>query len=112
MQVCGACNLCGSCDRAYWILKESEGVGRTIDIVRVLLIYAFDSALLSAGAMPPGRELIEVSARQLLSELVELSETPVDPEHPTPVPEASPRKKQPVSLEDVETKRRDSTGLQ
>lgn len=116
-EVCGACNLRGSCDRAYLILKESEGVARTVDIVRVLLIYAFDSAVISNGAMPPGSELIEVSARQLLSELVELSETPVDPEHPTSAPRASPRKKQSVGsrkdgLEDVEMKIKDSIGLE
>lgn len=116
-EVCGACNFRGSCDRAYLILKESEGVARTVDIVRVLLVYAFDSAVISGGAMPPGSELIEVSARQLLSELVELSETPIDPDHPTPAPKASPRKKQSVGsrtdgLEDVEMKRRDLTGLE
>ncbi|XP_049367699.1 zinc finger protein VAR3, chloroplastic [Solanum verrucosum] len=116
-EVCGACNFRGSCDRAYLILKESEGVARTVDIVRVLLVYAFDSAVISGGAMPPGSELIEVSARQLLSELVELSETPIDPDHPTPAPKASPRKKQSVDsrtdgLEDVEMKRRDLTGLE
>ncbi|KAH0762990.1 hypothetical protein KY290_019063 [Solanum tuberosum] len=116
-EVCGACNFRGSCDRAYLILKESEGVARTVDIVRVLLVYAFDSAVISGGAMPPGSELIEVSARQLLSELVELSETPIDPDHPTPAPKASPRKKQSVGsrtdgLEGVEMKRRDLTGLE
>ncbi|KAK4350091.1 hypothetical protein RND71_029404 [Anisodus tanguticus] len=116
-EVCGICNLRGSCDRAYLILKESEGVARTVDIVRVLLFYAFDSAVISNGAMSPGSELIKVSARQLLSELVELSETPVDPEHPSPAPKASPRKKQFVSSrndgpEDVGMKRRDSIGLE
>ncbi|KAK4362058.1 hypothetical protein RND71_017299 [Anisodus tanguticus] len=116
-EVCGVCNLRGSCDRAYLILKESEGVARTVDIVRVLLIYAFDHAVISNGAMSPGSELIGVSARQLLSELVELSETPVDPEHPSPAPKVSPRKKQFVSSrkdgpEDVGMKRRDSVGLE
>ncbi|CAN4086607.1 unnamed protein product [Withania somnifera] len=105
-EVCGACNLRGSCDRAYLILKESEGVARTVDIVRVLLIYAFDSAVISHGATAPGSEFIEVSARQLLSELIELSETPVDPEHPTPAPRTSSRKKQPVRSE------KDSIGLE
>ncbi|KAM3246290.1 zinc finger protein VAR3, chloroplastic [Capsicum annuum] len=115
--VCGACNLRGSCDRAYLILKESEGDARTVDIVRVLLIYALDSAVISNGAMPPGSELIEVSARQLLSELVELSETPVDPEHSAPAPKVSSSKKQSVGsrkdgLEGAEMKRKDSIGLE
>lgn len=116
-EVCGACILRGSCDRAYLILKDDEGVARTVDIVRVLLIYALDPAIISSGAMSPGRELIEVSSRKLLSELVELSETPFDPEHPRPAPKDSPQKKQSLrsrkdGREDVQMKRRDSIGLE
>ncbi|XP_060205438.1 zinc finger protein VAR3, chloroplastic [Lycium barbarum] len=116
-EVCGVCNLRGSCDRAYVILKDSEGAARTVDIMRVLLHYAFDPSVISSGAMSPGSELIEVSARHLLSELVELSEIPVDPELPKTAPKASPRKKQSVSSgkdgsEHVGMKRRDSSGLE
>ncbi|KHN23720.1 Zinc finger protein VAR3, chloroplastic [Glycine soja] len=74
--VCGACNLRSSCDRAYVILKDFETDARTIDIVRILLFYALDPLVLSSGDKPPGREVIESSARKLLSQLIELSESP------------------------------------
>lgn len=87
MQVCSACNLRDSCDRAYVILKESEADARTLDIVRILLFYAVDPLVLSGGEKPPGREVIESSARQLLSQLIELSEA--SPAPPPPVPAQS-----------------------
>lgn len=72
--------------------KESEGAARTVDIVRILLFYALDP-LVTSGEKPPGRELVEVSARKLLSELVKLSDKPIDPSlaKPAAVP---PRHKQ------------------
>ncbi|XP_042503144.1 zinc finger protein VAR3, chloroplastic-like [Macadamia integrifolia] len=82
--VCSACNLRGSCDRAYVILKESEAPARTVDIVRILFIYALDPLVLSGGEMPHGRERVEASARKLLSELSELSDTALDPALPKP----------------------------
>ncbi|XP_017438828.1 zinc finger protein VAR3, chloroplastic isoform X2 [Vigna angularis] len=74
--VCGACNLRSSCDRAYVILKNFETDARTVDIVRILLFYALDPLVLSGGDKPSGREVIESSARKLLSQLIELSESP------------------------------------
>lgn len=62
MQVCGACNLYGSCDRAY-IIKESEGAAYMVDIGRVLIIYVVVSIVISNRAMTLGRELIKVSAK-------------------------------------------------
>lgn len=82
--VCSACNLRGSCDRAYGILKDSEASARTVDIVRMLLIYSLDPLVLSGGEKPHGREHVEVSARKLLSELSDLSETAPDPALPKP----------------------------
>ncbi|KAF5176988.1 Zinc finger protein var3 protein [Thalictrum thalictroides] len=82
--VCCACNLRGSCDRAYEIMKDSEPSARTVDIVRMLLIYALDPLVLSGGERPQGREHVEAAARKLLSELSELSETPPDPSLPKP----------------------------
>ncbi|PHT42691.1 NADH dehydrogenase [ubiquinone] flavoprotein 2, mitochondrial [Capsicum baccatum] len=58
--VCGACNLYGSCDRAY-ILKESEGDAYMVDIGRVLIIYAVVSIVISNRAMTLGRELIKAN---------------------------------------------------
>lgn len=85
--VCGDCNLRGSCDRAYVMLKESEADARTVDVVRILLLYALDPLVISEEKTS-GRELIDASARQLLSELIELSETSAKPEHPIPVAKA------------------------
>ncbi|KAF5734031.1 zinc finger protein VAR3 chloroplastic [Tripterygium wilfordii] len=81
--VCSACNLRGSCDKAYVIVVESEGAARTVDIVRVLLFYALDP-LVSSQEKPPGRELVEESARKLLSELIVLSEKSAVPTPPKP----------------------------
>ncbi|KAI4326279.1 hypothetical protein MLD38_031608 [Melastoma candidum] len=76
---CSGCNLRGSCDRAYVMLKDSEDA-RTVDIVRTLLSYALDPLVISGDPKPPGRELVESSVRKLLMELIKLSETPPDPE--------------------------------
>ncbi|KAK9278568.1 hypothetical protein L1049_028140 [Liquidambar formosana] len=112
-EVCSACNLRGSCDKAYVILNESEAAARTVDIVRVLLFHALDPLVISGGEKPPGRELIEVSAKKLLSELTELSETSPDPELPKHVAKAPQKKKLPVAFvgdelsQNVEMKRGD-----
>ncbi|KAF8034291.1 hypothetical protein BT93_C0550 [Corymbia citriodora subsp. variegata] len=111
--VCSACNLRGSCDRAYVIIKKSEAAARTVDIVRILLFYATDSLVFSGGQKPPGRELVESSARELLSQLVELSETSPDPELPKPATKARRAIKQSIDFvddnlsQDVEMKRGD-----
>ncbi|GKV23260.1 hypothetical protein SLEP1_g33011 [Rubroshorea leprosula] len=112
--ICGICNLRGSCDRAYVILKEPEANARTVDVMRILLFYALDPLVLS-GEKYPGRELIYESARRLLSELMDLSETSPSPELPSPAAKASPQKKNAVKLnffdegpsENVEMKRGD-----
>lgn len=111
--VCSACNLRGSCDKAYVILKESDAAARTVDIVRILLFYATDPLVFSGGQKPPGRDLVESSARELLSQLVELSETPPDPELPKPATKARPAEKRSIHFvednlsQDVEMKRGD-----
>ncbi|RDX86485.1 Zinc finger protein VAR3, chloroplastic [Mucuna pruriens] len=119
--VCSACNLRSSCDRAYVILKDFETDARTVDIVRILLFYALDPLVLSGGDKPPGREIIESSARKLLSQLIELSESsPAPPPAPARAPARSKptaqdavRKGQPLSVtsnqlsKDVEMKKGD-----
>uniref|UniRef100_A0A2P2IWN0 Zinc finger protein VAR3ic n=2 Tax=Rhizophora mucronata TaxID=61149 RepID=A0A2P2IWN0_RHIMU len=77
--VCGACNLRGSCDRAYVMLKDSEADARTVDIVRILLSYALDPLVVSGEKRAPGGEIVEEAARKLLAELIELSERAPDP---------------------------------
>ncbi|XP_043702967.1 zinc finger protein VAR3, chloroplastic isoform X3 [Telopea speciosissima] len=111
--VCSACNLRGSCDRAYVILKESEAPARTVDIVRILFIYALDPLVLSGGEMPHGRERVEASARKLLSELIELSDTSPDPALPKPAARPTNKKERDervmdrVPTQNVEMKRGD-----
>ncbi|XWS37571.1 hypothetical protein CRYUN_Cryun19dG0055100 [Craigia yunnanensis] len=112
LQVCSTCNLLGSYDRAYVILKELEAAAHTMDIVHVLLSYALDPFVIW-GEKPPVKERIDASARNLLSNLTKLSETSCDVELPTLVAKASPRKKKTFSGNDdeefknVEMKRRD-----
>ncbi|XP_022725908.1 zinc finger protein VAR3, chloroplastic-like [Durio zibethinus] len=111
--VCSTCNLRGSCDRAYVILKGAEAAARTVDIVRILLSYALDPLVILGGEKPPGRERIDASARTLLSDLTKLSETSCDAELPMPAAKAPPQKEKTVSGNDdrefknVEMKRGD-----
>ncbi|XP_068660106.1 zinc finger protein VAR3, chloroplastic [Aristolochia californica] len=79
-EVCSACNLRGACDRAYVIAKEDEGA-RTVDVVRVLLSYAMEQ---SDAESSIAREQVEMPARKLLSQLIELSGTSIDPSLPKP----------------------------
>ncbi|KAL6183294.1 hypothetical protein ACLB2K_044705 [Fragaria x ananassa] len=100
--VCGGCNLRGSCDRAYVVLNEFEAAARTVDIVRILMYYALDPLVISGQQKPPGRELVETSARKLLAKLLQLSETDVDPSLPMPAAKALPKKKPSIRLMDDE----------
>lgn len=90
MQVCSACNLRGSCDRAYVTLKENEAAARTVDIMRILLFYTLDPLVVDGeeNEKPPGRETVDTSARKLLTELMKLSETEPDPSLPKPAVKA------------------------
>ncbi|KAH7549409.1 hypothetical protein JRO89_XS13G0028200 [Xanthoceras sorbifolium] len=100
--VCSACNLRGSCDRAYVTLKENEAAARTVDIVRILLSYALDPLVVAGGEKPPGKETVEASARKLLSDLIKLSETAPDPSLPKPASKSPPKKEQTVNRLDDE----------
>ncbi|KAK4280691.1 hypothetical protein QN277_012279 [Acacia crassicarpa] len=103
--VCSTCNLRDSCDRAYVILKVPEETGRTVDIVRILLHHALDPLVISGGQKPPGREDIESSARKLLSELIELSESSIAPAPPKPPTKRAPLKDQSsASVTDIASK--------
>ncbi|KAL8130247.1 hypothetical protein V2J09_019402 [Rumex salicifolius] len=77
--VCGVCDLRGSCDRAYVTLQESESGARTVDIVRILIFYGLEQSANSQGVKSAAREQAELSAKRLLLELVELSESPPEP---------------------------------
>ncbi|KAK4395639.1 hypothetical protein Sango_1718200 [Sesamum angolense] len=101
--VCGSCDLRGSCDRAYIMLNDSEAAARTVDVVRIILLYALDPLLISGENKLPGKVLVESSARKLLSELIELGDTPPDPDIPKRVAVTSQRRKQSVDLLDNKT---------
>ncbi|XP_051115610.1 zinc finger protein VAR3, chloroplastic [Andrographis paniculata] len=90
--VCEPCNFVRSCDRAFCLLKDGEGDARTVDVVRILLICALQSATVFGENKLAEREIIESSARKLLSELIELGDTPRDPNIQAP-PSTPQRKK-------------------
>ncbi|XP_059644677.1 zinc finger protein VAR3, chloroplastic-like [Cornus florida] len=108
--VCAACNIRGSCDRAYVTLKEPGTPARTVDIVRIVLFYALDPLVIEGGEKPPGRQLVELSVRSLISNLIELSETTLDHTLPKPAGKVPQQKKQSTHDElsqEVEMKRGD-----
>ncbi|WOL11898.1 zinc finger protein VAR3, chloroplastic [Canna indica] len=82
--VCNDCNLRGSCDKAYITPTEDEGP-RTVDVVRILLTYAINPKHLAGGESSLVQEHVQTSARNLLSELVKLSDCAIDPSIPKPV---------------------------
>lgn len=88
------------------MLTESEAAPRTVDVVRILLLYALDPHVISGENKPPGRELVHSSARRLLSQLIELGETPPDPELPQPAAINSQRRKQSLDLSDNDSSRK------
>ncbi|XP_010916149.1 zinc finger protein VAR3, chloroplastic [Elaeis guineensis] len=91
--VCSACNLRGSCDKAY-IIQHEEGGARTVDVVRILLSYAVNPVNISGGENPSIKENVQESARKLLSQLIELSDTTIDPSLPEPAV-STPARKEP-----------------
>lgn len=64
------------------IQKEEEGA-QTVDLMHILLSYALNPAKLSGGN-PPVKENVQESGRKLLSLLIELSDTTIDPSLPKP----------------------------
>nr|CAB3493522.1 unnamed protein product [Digitaria exilis] len=79
---CGACKLRESCDRAY-VTPKAEDQARTVNVVRILLQYAIDTNSLSGENSI--NESMQESARKLLSELIILSDTTINPSLPKPV---------------------------
>ncbi|KAJ6843933.1 zinc finger protein VAR3, chloroplastic [Iris pallida] len=89
--VCGACSLRGSCDRAYAIATEDEGAC-TVDVMRILMTYSVDPVLRSGVANPSIKDHVHESARKLLAELTKLSDTTVSPDLPAPAAQHSGQK--------------------
>lgn len=113
--VCSMCNLRSTCERAY-LLTNKEDEARTIDVMRVLLTYAFDAVNGSVTNRPLLKmKSIKTVVRRLLHEVVKLSAVPIDPNLPPPVIRKPPPKvKQPppppkkrVGRDDIEMKKGD-----
>ncbi|XP_074271780.1 zinc finger protein VAR3, chloroplastic-like [Silene latifolia] len=88
--VCDVCSLRESCDRAYLKPNDSSLVG-TVDIMRLLLLYALNPMVISEAVRTTSNEQAESSVRRLLSMLMDLSEAPK-----SPVTEEIPYKKEKI----------------
>ncbi|XP_058183867.1 zinc finger protein VAR3, chloroplastic-like [Rhododendron vialii] len=80
--VCGSCSLRGNCNRAYVKAREGE-VGRTVDVMRLLLTYGLDPVTGMVENKSCLNKLVVETARRLLKEIVEHSMKELNSESPT-----------------------------
>ncbi|KAF8690738.1 hypothetical protein HU200_041122 [Digitaria exilis] len=113
--VCSSCNLRNVCSKGY-ILTRKEDEARTLDVMRILLIYGFDHIKGTVENKPLLKiKSLKTVIRKLIHEIVKLSAVPIDPNLPPPVIRKPPPKvKQPppppkkrVGRDDVEMKKGD-----
>ncbi|KAL6006332.1 hypothetical protein ACLOJK_040379 [Asimina triloba] len=113
--VCSSCNLRNTCSRAY-LLSRKEDEARTLDVMRVLLMFGFDPVIGSVeNKALLNQKSVKTVVRKLLHEVVKLSAVPIDPNLPPPVIKRPPPKvKQPppppkkrVGRDDIEMKKGD-----
>ncbi|WVZ62802.1 hypothetical protein U9M48_012504 [Paspalum notatum var. saurae] len=113
--VCSSCNLRNVCSRGY-ILTRKEDEARTLDVMRILLIYGFDHVKQTVENKPLLKlKSLKTVVRKLIHEIVKLSAVPIDPNLPPPIIKKPPPKvKQPppppkkrVGRDDVEMKKGD-----
>ncbi|VAI50739.1 unnamed protein product [Triticum turgidum subsp. durum] len=113
--VCSSCNLRNSCSRGY-ILTRKEDEARTLDVMRILLVYGFDHIKGTVENKPLLKQKsVKTVVRKLIHEIAKLSAVPIDPNLPPPVIRKLPPKvKQPppppkrrVGRDDVEMKKGD-----
>ncbi|RLN34505.1 hypothetical protein C2845_PM03G25870 [Panicum miliaceum] len=113
--VCSSCSLRNVCSRGY-ILTRKEDEARTLDVMRILLIYGFDHIKETVENKPLLKlKSLKTVVRKLIHEIVKLSAVPIDPNLPPPVIRKPPPKvKQPppppkkrVGRDDVEMKKGD-----
>ncbi|CAA6669077.1 unnamed protein product [Spirodela intermedia] len=113
--VCSSCKLRSSCSSGF-LLARKEDEPRTLDVMRILLTFAFDSI----NSSVENKALMEIktvkrTVRKLLHEVTKLSAVPIDPNLPIPVIKRPPPKvKQPppppkrrVGRDDIEMKKGD-----
>ncbi|OEL32686.1 hypothetical protein BAE44_0006294 [Dichanthelium oligosanthes] len=106
---CRVCKFRGSCDRACETPKAENEV-RTADVVRILLEYAIDTNSLSGENSV--NKSVQESARKLLSKLIILSDTAIDPSVPKPVFQTSSKNQSSTKLSDKRAKGRDTTATE
>ncbi|WOL11617.1 hypothetical protein Cni_G20381 [Canna indica] len=76
--VCSSCSLRENCERAYVKAREEE-IGRTVDVMRILLTYGLD--IITGSVENPAclNKTVKESVKKLLNELVEFSSKEFDP---------------------------------
>ncbi|KAJ6918261.1 hypothetical protein NC651_012484 [Populus alba x Populus x berolinensis] len=90
--VCSNCRLRSSCESGY-LLTNKEDEARTIDLMRVLLAYGFESINGSvANRFLLKQKPVRTVVRKLLHEVAKLSAVPIDPNLPPPVIKRPPTK--------------------
>ncbi|OEL19052.1 Zinc finger protein VAR3, chloroplastic [Dichanthelium oligosanthes] len=70
-EVCSQCNLRGSCERAY-VKARKEEVGRTVDVMRILLTYGLDVITGNVENRACLNKTVKESIKSLLNEVVEV----------------------------------------
>ncbi|KAK8942270.1 hypothetical protein KSP40_PGU013718 [Platanthera guangdongensis] len=71
-EVCSSCKLRGNCERAYVKPRENE-TGRTIDVMRILLTYGFNTTNSSVDDGLSLGQTVKESVRRLLNDVVDHS---------------------------------------
>ncbi|KAG0501599.1 hypothetical protein HPP92_001671 [Vanilla planifolia] len=113
--VCSSCSLRNTCSRGY-LLVPKEDEARTLDVMRILLTYAFDHIKESIANAPLRKmKTVKTVVRKLLHEVVKLSAVPRDPnllppaikKPPPKVKQPPPQPKRRVGRDDVEMKKGD-----
>ncbi|KAF2308411.1 hypothetical protein GH714_006903 [Hevea brasiliensis] len=89
--VCSSCKFRGDCERAYVKAREYEG-GRTVDVMRILLTYGFNSLSGNLENRPFDNKMVKDSVRVLLKEMVDYGRQQLDSDPPdgTPLKSSEP----------------------
>lgn len=96
--VCGGCNIRVSCSRAD-IIENDDDKARTVDIVRLLMMYAVSPAINNSGETDNSIAAnVQESARKLLGELIKLSDTTIDLTIPIPEVQLQSKKNSMVKI--------------
>ncbi|RWW41477.1 hypothetical protein BHE74_00053035 [Ensete ventricosum] len=75
--VCSSCSLRFSCERAF-VKAGADEVGRTVDVMRILLTYGLDIITGSVENSACLNKTVKESVKKLLNEMVEFSSKELD----------------------------------